>query len=414
MFTSFFPKPKYFFLSFALFGLSAVLVWFFYGENLAASMGLPFAPEGETAPIGFRFFIRNEFVFFYIYYGVLTAVFYGFWHFFSPHKWERWSILGSAFIIFLSYISVQASVALNVWYGGFYNFLQQVLSKDITAEVGDVYAYAFQFTEIAAVHICILVISIFFTRHYIFRWRMAMNDFYVSHWPKLRHIEGASQRVQEDTMRFAVLAQPLADSFLDAVMTLLAFLPLLASLSVHVQTIPIFGEVANALMWAAILWPMVGTALVIFAGIRLPGLEFNNQKVEAAYRKELVLGEDDATRMSPPTAKDLFDNVRKNYFRLYFHYLYFDVTRYLYLQADVIFLLLLLSPSIAGATITFGIFQQINQAFDKVSSSFLYLFRAWPSMIELLSVYKRLRAFEAIIYNDPSAISGKSSTSESI
>lgn len=400
MFTSFFPKPKFFFLSFAILGLVAVLIWFFYADNLASAIGLPFAPEGEAAPIGFQFFIRNEFLFFYIYFGVFTALFYGFWHFYAPHQWDRWSILGSALIIFLSYISVQASVALNVWYGGFYNFLQQVLSKEITAEVSDVYTYAFQFTEIAAVNICIVVISIFFTRHYIFRWRMAMNDFYVSYWPKLRHVEGASQRVQEDTMRFAILAQPLADSFLDAVMTLLAFLPLLAGLSVHVQTIPIFGEVTNALMWAAILWPMLGTALVILAGIKLPGLEFNNQKVEAAYRKELVLGEDDEQRMSPPTAKELFENVRKNYFRLYFHYLYFDVTRYLYLQADVIFLLLLLSPSIAAATITFGIFQQINQAFDKVSSSFLYLFRAWPSMIELLSVYKRLRAFEAIIYDE--------------
>ena len=39
--------------------------------------------------------------------------------------------------------------------------------------------------------------------HYLFRWRTAMNDFYTANWERLRHIEGASQRVQEDTQRFA-------------------------------------------------------------------------------------------------------------------------------------------------------------------------------------------------------------------
>ena len=39
-------------------------------------------------------------------------------------------------------------------------------------------------------------------------------------------------------------------------------------------------------------------------GIKLPGLEFNNQKVEAAYRKELVYGEDHDDRASPPSVVD--------------------------------------------------------------------------------------------------------------
>ena len=59
-------------------------------------------------------------------------------------------------------------------------------------------------------------------------------------------------------------------------------------------------------------------------GIKLPGLEFRNQRVEAAFRKELVYGEDDETRATPPTIKELFSNVRRNYFRLYFHYMYFQ------------------------------------------------------------------------------------------
>ena len=38
--------------------------------------------------------------------------------------------------------------------------------------------------------------------------------------------------------------------------------------------------------------------------------------------------------------------------------------------------------------------QQIIRAFGRVEGSMQYLLRAWPTIIELLSVYKRLREFE--------------------
>jgi peptide/bleomycin uptake transporter len=38
--------------------------------------------------------------------------------------------------------------------------------------------------------------------------------------------------------------------------------------------------------------------------------------------------------------------------------------------------------------------QQIIRAFGRVEGSLQYLFRAWPTIIELASVYKRLREFE--------------------
>ncbi len=66
-------------------------------------------------------------------------------------------------------------------------------------------------------------------------------------------------------------------------------------------------------------------------------MEFKNQRVEAAYRKELVYGEDDASRATPPTVRELFSAVRHNYFRLYFHYMYFNIARILYLQVDNVF-----------------------------------------------------------------------------
>ena len=90
------------------------------------------------------------------------------------------------------------------------------------------------------------------------------------------------------------------------------------------------GSIPAPLVTAAILWALFGTTLLAVVGIKLPGLQFKNQRVEAAFRKELVYGEDDELRATPPTLQELFSNVRRNYFRIYFHYMYFNVARGLY------------------------------------------------------------------------------------
>jgi len=202
-------------------------------------------------------------------------------------------------------------------------------------------------------------------------------------------------------MRFAGIVEGLGVAIVDSIMTLFAFLPVLMALSSNVTSLPFVGEIANPLLTAAIFWSVFGTVFLATVGIKLPGLEFKNQRVEAAYRKELVYGEDDETRAKPPTLAELFGNVRRNYFRLYFHYMYFNVVRGLYIQSDNIFAYAILVPTIVGGTITYGILQQILTAFGQVTSSFQYLVNSWTTIIELLSIFKRLQAFEAAIAEQP-------------
>ena len=83
--------------------------------------------------------------------------------------------------------------------------------------------------------------------------------------------------------------------------------------------------------------------------------------------------------------------------------MYFNVARSLYLQADNIFVFILLVPTIAVGAITFGLLQQILTAFNQVSNSFQYLVNSWPTIVELLSVYKRLTAFESTLDEPPQA-----------
>ena len=411
MFKSFFPNPKIFFISVLIFSGLTCAVWYGYNEQIAALLGLDIANAEPV--IGLKHFVTDSFLLFYGYYFACTALFAVAWFKISPHKWQWWSIIGSSTILFSTYFSVQVSVAINNWRRPFFDLIQSLLkpvSSDAPTEVvetqaanaatGQLFDLLIVFGEIAFLAIFIFVATRFLVSHYIFRWRTAMNDYYTEHWLKLRKVEGASQRIQEDTMRFASIMENLGVALVEAIMTLFAFLPVLWSLSEYVSELPIVGKIAHPLFYAALFWSIFGTGLLALIGIKLPGLEFNNQKVEAAFRKELVYGEDNIERAMPVTLNELFSNVRKNYFRLYFHYMYFNVARMLYLQADNIFVFILLVPTIVVGAITFGILQQILTAFGQVSNSFQYLVNSWVTIVELLSVRKRLTAFEATLDND--------------
>jgi peptide/bleomycin uptake transporter len=401
VFVSFFPQPKLFFTSAVVWSLVLVLLWFFGGEQLGASLGFPPAAADAPPIIGIAVFWSKPFLWFYLYFAAGVALFYAFWAWFDPHPWQNWSILGSALILFIVYFQVQVSVAVNNWYGPFWDYIQAVLSKTVTSTTPEFYGQVASFAWLALVGMNVSVLNAFLVSHWIFRWRTAMNDYYMSHWSRLRHIEGASQRVQEDTMRFSQIMEGLGTAFVDSIMTLIAFMPVLVGLSTHITELPIVGSIAHPLVVAAIAWSVFGTVSLVVAGFKLPGLQFRNQRVEAAYRKELVYGEDDPERARPATVADLFAKVRRNYFRLYFHYVYFNVVRYTYLQANGIFSLLILGPSIVAGTITLGLLNQISYAFSQVSSSFQFLVNSWPTIVELLSVHKRLRAFEATIEGEP-------------
>jgi peptide/bleomycin uptake transporter len=401
VFQSFFPKPRLFFTSAALWALIAIFLWYSGGDRLGAYIGLPLLAAGATPVIGVALFWSTPFLWFYIYYAIAAGAFAGFWSLYSPHPWQRWSVLGTALIIFNTYFSVQVSVAINAWYGPFYDLIQQALAKSAVVTAAQLYSGTLGFAGIAFLAVTVGVLNQFFVSHWIFRWRTAMNGHYMTHWPRLRGIEGAAQRVQEDTMRFSSTVEQLGVSLVGSVMTLVAFLPVLFKIGAGITELPFIGHLPHALVWAALFWSIFGTFFLAMVGIRLPGLQFRNQRVEASYRKELVYGEDDPERAQPQTVAQLFADVRKSYFRIYFNYMYFNIARIFYLQADNLFSLFVLIPSIVAGALTLGLMTQITNVFDQVRSSFQYLVNSWTTIVELLSIYKRLRSFEAMLDHQP-------------
>ena len=317
--------------------------------------------------------------------------------FFVIRKWFIWSWLGSFVILSSLWIQVKIDVKINEWFGKFYDMIQKALAKPNAITMSEYWESLFSFISLAGLYVAVYVIISFFTAHYLFRWRAAMVEWYHSVYDKARKIEGAAQRVQEDTIKFSRIMETLGTSLIESLMVLFQFIPILLGLSVGIP-IYFFGDWQYGLITGALLWTLGGTIFLIGLGwiLRLVGVEYDLQKKEAAYRKLLVIAEDDGT-VRPKKIEELFNDVRSIHFLSYIRYLYFNVGRMAYLQANVLSAYVFLAPAIVAGVVTLGVMQQIIRAFGRVEGSMQYLLKAWPTIIELASVYKRLREFEASI-----------------
>ena len=299
--------------------------------------------------------------------------------FFNSKKWFLWAWIGSFIILSSLWVQVVIDVKINEWFGVFYDMIQKALAEPNAVSIEEYFASLFSFITLAGMYIAVYVAISFFTAHFLFRWRTAMVEWYHSVYDKARKIEGASQRVQEDTIKFTRIMEGLG---------------ILFGLSIGIP-IFFFGEWEYGLIVGALIWTIGGTVFLIVLGLilRLVGVEYDLQKQEAAYRKILVIAEDNET-VRPKRIDELFDDVRKIHFLSYLRYLYFNIGRIAYLQANVLSAYVFLAPAIVAGVVTLGVMQQIIRAFGRVEGSMQYLLKAWPTIIELASVYKRLREFE--------------------
>lgn len=371
--------------------------------------------------------------------------------FFWSKKWFWWAYGGGLLLLLLIYAQVSMSVKMNTWYGGFYDILQRIDQHTFI----EFRQKMIDFSWIAIPWTILAVITNYVTRRYSLWWREAITFSYIPRWRNVQQeIEGSSQRIQEDTYRFARIVETLGLQVVRAIMTLFAFLPILWTLSKRGIVVPFVGTTIGhyawffflgivairftytivqwektrivvlptsacyiihffvlvvvwllsgfinrslePLVWVAVFISFSGTVTSWFVGIKLPGLEYNNQKVEAAFRKELVYGEDDKTNhASIPTLTELFTGIKFNYKRLFLHYGYFDLWSNLYNQIMVVVPFLIAGPALFSGIITLGILIQIDNAFGKVQNSFSLFMENWTTVTELRSIKKRLREFEA-------------------
>jgi peptide/bleomycin uptake transporter len=311
--------------------------------------------------------------------------------FYRSRRWFFWAYGGALVLLVALFIQVELTVKINQWYGGFYNILQKATEH----RVEEFWQEMVKFARIAFPYVLIATLTGYFTRIYAFKWREAMTFAYVSKWQLVEEeVEGASQRIQEDIYRFARIVESLGLQVVRAIMTLIAFLPILWGLSSGVD-IDLIRDMPGSLVWVALVVSLGGLLISWFVGIKLPGLEYNNQKVEAAFRKELVYAEDDKIHYGKTeTLVELFTGLRFNYNRLFLHYGYFDIWVNFFEQLMVIVPYLIMGPGLFTGVITLGVLVQVSNAFSKVRESFSIFIANWTTITELRSIHKRLHEFE--------------------
>jgi len=316
------------------------------------------------------------------------------WRFFTTKEWSLWAWVGSLTILTSLWLQVKIDVKINEWFGSFYDMVQQALGTPGAITMGEYIGGLLSFGKLAALWVGLGLATSFLTSHFLFRWRTAMVEWYHSVYDKASKIEGASQRVQEDTIKFSRIIESLGTSFIESIMVLIEFFPILMGLSVGIP-IMFFGDWDFGLVTGALLWAVGGTILMVGLAwlLRLVGIEYDLQKKEAAYRKILVIAEDDGN-VRPKTLDELYDDVRKIHYKSYLQYLWFNVGRLAYLQTNVLVGYIFLAPAIVAGVMTLGVMQQVLRAFGRVEGSMQFLFKSWPTIIELASVYKRLREYE--------------------
>lgn len=312
--------------------------------------------------------------------------------FFLSKRWRLWAWGGLSLILSLIYLDVQLVVWFNSWYKEFYDLLQK------PTDINLFWKQIEGFTIVATISIFVETISRFIESHWMFRWREAMTQDLLPRWlASTTNIEGASQRLQEDTLKFTRLVEHLGEHAVRALLIMIAFTPILWELSKHVS-LPIVGVVPGILVILAVLLSFGALAISWLVGIKLPGLEYNNQKAEASYRKALVLSEDKRDNY-PPTFFGLFQNVKNNYVKMFLHYSYFNTWKYSYEQFNIILPYLLMAPSLFSGAITLGIIIQTGNSFEKVSKASSFIIQEWSAVTELRSVYRRLKEFEKSLEN---------------
>lgn len=286
-------------------------------------------------------------------------------------------------------------------------FNARSISGENAYSIGIFYAMIWVFLCIALPYVLIATINVYFASIYALKWREAMTFEYLAFWKaKDDNIEGSSQRIQEDIYNFSKIVESLGLAFIRALMILFAFIPILwilsdaisKSLFANINEDSMFFFLKNIdglLVYVALFISLGGLFISWFVGIKLPGLEYNNQKAEAAFRKELVFAEDNrrdyATR---ETMIELFTGLKFNYKRLFLHYGYFNIWLILFEQIIVIVPFLIVAPSLFAGAIGLGVVMQMNNAFDQVRSSFSVFITNWTKITELRSIHKRLREFE--------------------
>jgi putative ATP-binding cassette transporter len=329
-------------------------------------------------------------------------------YWFSEDKWAGRGLLVAVITLNLGIVAI--NVMLNKWNNAFYNSLQDKNYEIFLQQL-------FRFTWLAGSFIVVAVYELYLNQMLQIRWRRWLTERYLNAWLeggayyRMQLVAGETdnpdQRIAEDVRLFIAGASGgggtlgLAIGGMRAVVTLVSFVTILWGLS-GAFTLPWIGLTVPAYMvWAALLYAIVGTWLTDFIGRPLVRLNFNQQRYEADFRFSLVRfrentegvalyrGEADELR----GFRERFAAVVKNWWGIMRQRKRLTAFTAGYAQAAIIFPFVVAAPRYFRGEIPLGGLVQTASAFGQVQDALSYIVSSYTELAEWRAVVERLAGF---------------------
>jgi vitamin B12/bleomycin/antimicrobial peptide transport system ATP-binding/permease protein len=305
---------------------------------------------------------------------------------------------------------VALQVVLNLWYNRFYNTLQD---RDWNAFVS---AILF-FCVIAGLNTVIAVYQVYLSQWLQIRWRRWMTQAYLGGWLDAANhyrmqllgdaADNPDQRIAEDLQMFVQSSLSIGTRLLNALGTLSAFIVILWTLS---EEAPLewFGTgltIPGYLVWAALIYAVIGSVLTHLIGWPLTPLNFQRQRVEADFRFNLVRTRENAEQIASlggETAErerhlSRFGHVFRNWIAIMRRQKQLTYFTQGYTQVALIFPYLVVSPAYFSGAMQLGGLMQTASAFNSVQNALSYFINIYIELAEYRSVIARLTGFEEAI-----------------
>jgi len=340
-----------------------------------------------------------------------SAFFRGAWRIAAPY-WqseERWSAYGLlAAVIGLSLGIVYLNVLITEWYNGFYDALQHY-------EEATFWSAMLRFSWLSGLYIAGSVYQTYLGSMLQIRWRRWMTHNYLNDWLSDRtyyhmqilgdNTDNPDQRIADDITTFVHGTLRLSLGLLSSIVTIASFIAMLWVLSNRL-TIAIAGHIWNIpgyLVWAALLYSVVGTWLMLKLGRPLIGLSFNQQRFDADFRFNLVRVRENTESIALYSGEEQehrglgarFGFIFRNYWAIMRRQKIINWFSSGYGQVAIIFPFLVAAPSYFAKQIQLGLVMQISSAFGQVQGGLSYIVTIYPDLAAWHAVVDRLTGFSA-------------------
>lgn len=326
----------------------------------------------------------------------------------SEDRRAGWTLL--LVVLAMNLALVWVNVRLNYWNNDFYNALQ---GRNFAAFKH----LLLVFTGYAFGYIVLAVYSQYFLQMLQIRWRRWITERFMAEWMhagthyRLALRGGAGdnpdQRIADDIRGFVDTTLSLFFGFVSSLVTLLSFVAILWTLSGALR----LGSwsLPGYMVWAALVYSVVGSVLAHKVGRPLIRLNFDQQRYEADFRFGLARTREhnEGIALYRGEGRELEGHARRfaavwgNWWGIMKRQKRFTWYSSFYGQLAIIFPFLVAAPRYFAGQIQLGGLMQTASAFGQVQGSLSWLINAYGDIVSWLATVERLVGFARSVRETP-------------